>query len=235
MNTDLRCAPCAPNLSALGKGAMIGLALVCLIWLGAGIFFGAAAVLLAIFVAGGVSGFMASRACGLRRRDDGVTHGILSWLLVSISAAILTLPTISFGAGDMTTVLQRAASLVEVLRQPQREIDDRAQLAQLLRSYDIRISTHQFNELVHAAINQPAAVSNYLQQRLGAETALSDRVASHIATLFRDAQTLAAEERAAAAAWYQTVLTSAFASVVVLASLLVAIWAGVAGVRRASV
>lgn len=234
MTKDLRCAFCAPNLRALGKGAVIGVALVCLIWLGAGIVLGATAVLLAILIAGGVAGFMAARACGLRRRNDGVTHGLLSWLAVSVSAGMLTLPTISFGAGDMTLVLQRAASLVEVLRQPQREIDGRLQLAELLRFHDIRVTPQQFDALVRIAADQPAGVVTVLRDELGAGAVTAERVAPHITTLFRDARILAAEDHAAAQAWYETLFASALSTVVVLGSLLVSIWAGVAGVRRAS-
>lgn len=232
MTKDLPRKPSVIIISALGNGAVIGLALLCLIGLGAGFLLGAAAVLLALVVAGGAAAFMASRSSGLRRRQDGVIHGIYSWLIVSTSASMLALPGATFGAGE-TPVVQRVLDFVEVLRQPQRELDEQLQLTQLLQYHGVRVARSGLDELIRIATHQPARLGAYLRAEFGAEAATSDRLSAHIANLYRDAQHIAAEEHAAQVSWREMTRSFSLSTVVVLASLLVAIWAGVAGVRAA--
>lgn len=232
MTKDLRQNPAVTNITALGKAGVIGLALVCLIGLGAGLLLGAAAVLLALVVAGGAAAFMASRSSGLRRRHDGVIHGIYSWLIVSASAAMLVLPGATFGAGE-TPVLQRVLNFVEVLREPQRELDERLQLSQLLEHHGVGAARARLDELIRLATHQPVQLGTYLRTEFGAEAAASERLGAHIANLYRDAHHVAAEEQAAQTSWRETTRRFSLSIAVVLASLLVSIWAGVAGVRAA--
>lgn len=231
MTRDLRRAPRVTDVNALGKAAVIGLGLVCLIGLGAGFLLGAAALLLAIIVAGGAAAFMAARSSGLRRRHDGVMHGIYSWLIVATSASMLVLPGATFGAGN-TPVVQRVLNFIEVLRQPQRELDERLQLTQLLAHHDVRIASAGLDELILVATHHPARLAAYLRAELGAEAASAERLSAHIASLYRDAGAIAAEEHAAQVHWRTTTRTISLSTAVVLTSLLVSIWAGVAGVRR---
>lgn len=119
MKHDLRHSEeSALNQRALVKAAGVGGLVVMIAWLGS-MMFPPALLTTFLWIVGGtllaavVSAFLAGHLCGLRRRDDGVAHGILSWSVVMLFTALMMLPSVN--AIDLGALQSSLLDRVKVL------------------------------------------------------------------------------------------------------------------------
>lgn len=240
MKHDLRHSEeSAINHRALVKAAGVGGLVMMIAWLGS-MMFPPAFLTTFLWIVGGtllaavVSAFLAGRLCGLRRREDGVAHGILSWFVVMFFTALMMLPSVNaidLGA-PQSSLLDRVKVLAVEAGADDHVAADRAQLARLLRGFGVAADTATLATIAqYAASGDSTGMQTYLGTQLNLEPDNSAVIADHALTLYRDTESADADQ----AVLQENIMTLAttlwWLLLGVSGSLLLSIWAGAHGVR----
>lgn len=238
MLADLRKNP-EPTLNegALLKACLVGGLVVVLFWLGvivldstSGFFW----IIAGTVIAGVLSAFLSARRCGLRRRADGVAHGVLAWAMMAALASLTLLPTVNAidlnGPGN--SVYERFKILAAEFVADPESAAEREQLEHLLRRFAVETDASLVLELERAAIGADESdIRAVLQKRASLSPAQLDGITAHTLILYRDSPTTAADR----AILYDDIMVAARVVwsllLVLLISLLLSMWAGARGVR----
>lgn len=230
------------NRRALLNAILLGGSIVFLVWLGVAIYSpnGGPAlytIIAGTFAATVVSAFLAGRLCGLRRRADGVAHGISVWTVVMAFAGLSLLPSVN--ALDLSdeagNLFQRLQMLAGEIYAGEDLAAERAQLTNLLARAGVAATPQLIGELEKAAAAADRdAILDLLQRRPAVDAARAESVANHAITLYQDADAAAADRLVARENVKSVAVGAWWLMLVLISSLLLSIWAGVRGVHAAT-
>lgn len=225
------------NQSALLKACFVGGLVVILFWLGAILLDPAAGLFWIIagsVIAAVLTAFLSARRCGLRRRADGIAHGVLAWAMITALASLTLLPTVNAVglSGPENGLYARFKILAAEFVADPAAAAEREQLKHLLRRFEVKTEASLVPELERAAI---AADEDGIRAVLLKHAPLTpeqlDGIAAHTLTLYRDSQSTAVDR----AILHDNIMVAARIAwamlLVLLISLLLSIWAGARGIR----
>lgn len=225
------------NEGALLKACLVGGVVVILFWLATAVVDPAAD--LSWTVAGSViaavlAAFLSARRCGLRRRADGVAHGVLAWAMTTALTSLVLLPTVSaIGlSGPGNGRYERFKILAAELVAGPGSVAEREQVERFLQRFELKTDASLMLALERAAIDSDEnSIRAALQKHAALAPEQLDSIVSHTLILYRDSQTTAAER----AILHDNIMGAtrvAWSLLLVLSiSLLLSMWAGARGVR----
>lgn len=239
MPTDLRKnAQPALNESALLKACLVGGLAVIMFWLGALVFDPGASlfwIVAGTVIAAVLSAFLSARRCGLRRRADGVAHGVLAWAMMAALASLTLLPSVNAIdlSGPGSGLYERFQILAAEFVADPEAAAEREQLEHLLRRFGMKGNASLVLEIERAAIAaDESGIRTALQKRASLTADQIDAVTAHALILYRDSQIRAADR----AILHDNIMVAARVAWSLLLALLIwlllSMWAALSGAGR---